>query len=100
AVMSLDIMAKNSPRDKNLAIEYAYAVGTAGGDTSQAEKILAELLRNSPNDGEVNQALKDLSARKTLDQGGYNELEGGQGSYRDILKDKQQATSLEQEARV
>ncbi len=100
AVMSLDIMAKNSPRDKNLAIEYAYAVGTAGGDTSQAERILGELLRNSPNDGEINQALKDLSARKTLDQGGYNALEGGQGSYRDILKDKEQATSLEQEQRV
>ena len=62
--------------------------------------MLAELLRSSPNDGELNQALKDLSARKTLDQGGYNALEGGQGSYRDILKDKQQAASLEQEQRV
>jgi tetratricopeptide (TPR) repeat protein len=100
AVMSLDTMVKNSPKDKNLAIEYAHAVGTAGGDTSQAERILAELLRQSPNDGELNQALKDLSARKTLDQGGYNALEGGQGSYRDILKDKDQAASLEQEQRV
>jgi tetratricopeptide (TPR) repeat protein len=100
AVMSLDILVKNSPKDKNLAIEFAYAVGTTGGDTGPAERILAELLRNSPNDGEVNQALKDLSARKTLDQGGYNALEGGQGSYRDILKDKQQAVSLEQEKRA
>src|SRR5208283_4911832 len=100
AVMSFDVLVMNSPKDKNLAIEYAHAVGTAGGDTSQAEKILADLLRHTPNDGELNQALKDLSARKTLDQGGYNALEGGQGSYRDILKDKQQATSLEQEQRV
>ena len=100
AVMSLDILVKNSPKDKNLAIEFAHSVGTAGGDTSAAERILAELLRNSPNDGELNQALKDLSARKTLDQGGYNALEGGQGSYRDILKDKQQSSSLEQEKRV
>ena len=38
--------------------------------------------------------------RKTLDQGGYNALEGGQGSYRDILKDKEQSVSLEQEKRV
>ena len=100
AVMSLDTMVKNSPKDKNLAIEFAHAVGTTGGDTGSAERILAELLRNLPNDGELNQALKDLSARKTLDQGGYNALEGGQGSYRDILKDRQQATSLEQEKRV
>ena len=100
AVMSLDTLVKNSPKDKNLAIEFAHAVGTTGGDTSQAERILGDLSRNSPNDGELNQALKDLSARKTLDQGGYNALEGGQGSYRDILKDKQQAASLEQEQRV
>jgi tetratricopeptide (TPR) repeat protein len=93
-------MVKISPKDKNLAIEYAHAVGIAGGDTSQAERVLAELLRSSPNDGELNQAAKDLSARKTLDQGGYNALEGGQGSYRDILKDKKEAASLEQEKRV
>ena len=100
AVMSLDTMVKNSPKDKNLAIEFAHAVGTTGGDTGPAERLLAELLRNSPSDGELNQALKDLSARKTLDQGGYNALEGGQGSYRDILKDKEQSVSLEQEKRV
>jgi tetratricopeptide (TPR) repeat protein len=58
------------------------------------------LLRETPNDGELNQALKDLSARKTLDEGGYAALEGGQGSYRDILKDKKEAVSLEQEKRV
>jgi tetratricopeptide (TPR) repeat protein len=99
-VLSLDILVKNSPKDKDLAIEFAHAVGTAGGDTGPAERILTELLRHSPNDGEINQALKDLSARKTMDQGGYNALEGGQGSYRDILKDKQQAVSLEQEKRT
>ena len=75
-------------------------MGTTGGDTGPAERILAELLLNSPNDGELNQALEDLSARKTLDQGGYNALEGGQGSYRDILKDKKESVSLEQEKRV
>jgi tetratricopeptide (TPR) repeat protein len=100
AVMSLENMVKNSPKDKNLAIEFAYAVGTTGGDTGPAERVLAELLDNSPNDGELNQALKDLSARKTLDQGGYNALEDGKGSFRDILKDKEQAVSLEQEKRV
>ena len=100
AVMSLETMVKNSPKDKNLAIEYAHAVGTTGGDTSGAERVLAEISRSFPNDGELNQALKDLSARKTLDQGGYNALEGGEGSFRDILKDKKEAVSLEQEKRV
>ena len=35
-----------------------------------------------------------------MDEGGYTALEGGQGSYRDILKDKKEAVSLEQEKRV
>jgi tetratricopeptide (TPR) repeat protein len=43
--------------------------------------------------------LKDLSARKTLDEGGYEALADGSGSYRDILKDKDEAVSLEQQNR-
>ena len=98
--MSLEILVKNSPKDKNLAIEFANSLSASGGDTRQGERILAELLRISPNDGELSQALKNLSARKTLDEGGYAALEGGKGSYRDILKDKKEAVSLEQEKRV
>ena len=98
--MSLEVLVKNSPKDKHLAIEFAEALSASGGDTRQGERILAELLRNSPNDGELNQALKNLSARQTMDEGGYSKLEGGQGSYRDILKDKKEAVSLEQEKRV
>jgi tetratricopeptide (TPR) repeat protein len=98
--MSLEVLVKNSPKDKSLAIEFANALSASGGDTRQGERILAELLRNSPNDGELSQALKNLSARQTMDEGGYAALEGGKGSYRDILKDKKEAVSLEQEKRV
>jgi tetratricopeptide (TPR) repeat protein len=87
-----------------LAIAFARALAAAGdvseGEHNRGEKILMDLLSETPNDGELNQALKDLSARKTLDQGGYAALEGGGGSYRDILKDKKEAVSLEQEKRV
>ena len=48
----------------------------------------------------MQQAQKNLSAHKTLDEGGYNALEGGEGSYRDVLRNKEEAVSLEQEARV
>ncbi|MGA9777108.1 MAG: tetratricopeptide repeat protein [Limisphaerales bacterium] len=98
--MSLEVLVKNSPKDKSLAIEFAEALSASGGDTRQGERILAELLRSSPHDGELNQALKNLSARQTMDEGGYSSLEGGKGSYRDILKDKKEAVSLEQEKRV
>jgi tetratricopeptide (TPR) repeat protein len=104
AVLSYETLAKHSPKDRNLAIDFAHALAAAGdastGEHNRGEKILMDLLRENPNDGELNQALKNLSARKTLDEGGYGALEDGEGSYRDILKDKKVAVELEQEKRV
>ena len=99
-VLSLETLLKNSPKDKGLAIEFADALAASGGDASRGEQILSDLLRARPGDGELSKALKNLSARKTMDKGGYSALEGGQGSYRDILKNKEEAVSLEQEKRV
>ena len=97
--LSYETLAKNSPKDKELAIEFARAV-SAIGEGSRAEKILMDLMRELPGDGDLRTALKDLSAQKTMVEGGYAALEGGGGSFRDILKDKKEATSLEQEKRV
>lgn len=98
AVMSLEILLRNSPRDKDVAIRLANALGDIG-EAPRAERILAELLRNNPGDNDLAQALKNLSARKTMDEGGYEALADGSGSYRDILKDKDEASALEQENR-
>src|ERR1700722_4302049 len=98
AVLSYETLAKHSPKDRNLAIEFAEALAAAGdvskGEHNRGEKILMDLLRENPHDGELNQALKNLSARKTLDQGGYGALESGEGSYRDVLRNKEEAVSL------
>ena len=98
AVLSLEILAANSPKDRDVAIKFANALADSG-EVGRAEKILADLYRSFPTDNDLAQALKDLSARKTLDEGGYEALADGSGSYRDILKDKEQAVSLEQQNR-
>ena len=98
AVMSLELLLLNSPKDKGLNIKLAEAWILAGEKT-KAENIFAELQREYPNDNEIFMALKNVSARKTLDEGGYEALSSGEGSYRDILKDKKEAVSLEQEKR-
>jgi tetratricopeptide (TPR) repeat protein len=98
-VLSYETLVKNSPKDKNLVIEYARTCAETG-NSGPGEKMLMDLIRENPTDGELNQALKDLSARKTLGEGGYGALEGGKGSYRDILKNKQEAILLEQEKRT
>jgi tetratricopeptide (TPR) repeat protein len=100
AVMSLEVLVKNSPRDKQLAIDYANKLAESGGDASAGERVLQELMRTSPYDPDLVQALKNLSASKTLDEGGYNALEGGGGSFRSILKNKEESVSIEQENRV
>src|SRR4051812_23621299 len=99
AVMSLDILFKNSPKDKNVAIQYANVLAETG-EAQRAERILMELASAMPSDAELHQALKDLSARKTLSEGGYDSLADGKGSYRDILRNPDEAKSLEQVNRV
>jgi tetratricopeptide (TPR) repeat protein len=98
ALMSLEILQRSAPKDAEIAIKYAYALG-ALGEAGKAEKLLSDLYSQNPTNNDLAQALKDLSARKTMDEGGYEKLADGSGSYRDILKDKEEAVSLEQEKR-
>ncbi len=95
AVLSLDFVYKNDPRDRTIALRLAEALAAAS-QIPRAESILVELQRSAPNDAGVTDALKNLSARRTMDEGGYENLAEGKGSYRDILKDKQEAVALEQ----
>jgi tetratricopeptide (TPR) repeat protein len=98
AVLSLEILAGNSPKDREVAIKFANALADTG-DVVRAENILAALSREFPADIELAQALKNISARKTMEKGGYDALAEGKGSYRDILKDADEAKQLEQENR-
>ncbi len=98
AVMSLEILAGNSPKDREVAIKFANLLADTG-EVVRGEKILAELSASYPGDTELSQALKNISARRTMQKGGYDALADGKGSYRDILKDKEEAVSLEQQNR-
>jgi tetratricopeptide (TPR) repeat protein len=98
AALSLEILLKNAPGDYNLNMQYGEALKQAG-DIAKAENHYVEMQRVFPHKPDVGQALKNLSARKTMDEGGYDSLADGQGSYRDILKNKDEAVQLEQEKR-
>jgi len=98
AVLSLQIVVKNSPKDEDAQKSLARAY-SAAGQGEKAEQILSELMRLHPGDLTLSEELKDISARKTLSEGGYEALSSGTGSYRDILKDKDEAVALEQEKR-
>jgi tetratricopeptide (TPR) repeat protein len=99
AVLSLEILFRNSPKDKEIGIQLANTLA-ATGEVKRAERILTNLQQELPGDNDVAQALKDISARNTMDEGGYDTLADGGGSYRDILRNKEEAISLEQQSRV
>jgi tetratricopeptide (TPR) repeat protein len=99
ACFAYEILLKASPRDYDLSMAYGEALAAAG-QVAKAEQVYQELQRSFPNKAEISMALKDLAAKRTLNEGGYEALAGGGGSYRDILKDKTEAVRLEQENRV
>ena len=98
AVMSLEILHKLDPKDKDVGMKLAEA-WAQGGNKSRAEQVLEGLRVVYPNDNDIFMALKNVSARKSLDDQGYGALASGTGSYRDILKDKAESVRLEQEGR-
>ena len=98
AVWSLELARKISPKDKDIGVALAEAY-VANNQVTEAEMVYAELLRANPTDGALSKAYRNLTANKTMSEGGYNNLAEGTGSFRDILKDKDEANKLEQEQR-
>lgn len=98
AALSLEIARKHSPNDKEIGLRLGEALARAG-QSAKAETVYRELERAYPNDQSILQSLKNVVAKRTMAEGGYDALSSGEGSYRDILKNKAEAVSLEQERR-
>ena len=99
AILSLEAIRQESPADKGVSIRLSEAY-TALGQNDKAESVFAALQRHHPNDPRLNEMAKNISAKRTLNEGGYETLADGKGSYRNILKDKGESARLEQESRI
>ncbi|HEX7654080.1 MAG TPA: tetratricopeptide repeat protein [Verrucomicrobiae bacterium] len=99
-LFTLQCMAVAAPSDRSVIMEYAQAVSDMRAEASLAEKLLNDLIRKSDYDADLLQLQKNLSAHKTMQEGGYDQIESGEASYRDILRNKEEAVSLEQENKV
>ena len=99
-VFALESLARISPKDKDVVMEFAQAVSETGANADAAEKILNDLVRASGYDSDLLQLQKNLSAHKTMKDGGYDKAGDEGSSFRDMLKNKDEAVALEQENKV
>lgn len=98
AILSLKVLVRQKPGDREVIMMLGEALAKEG-QVPEAERILGDLAAKNPADGELAMLLKNIAARRTMKEGGYDNLADGKGSYRDILKNKEEAVSLEQEKR-
>lgn len=98
AVLSLEMARRNAPKDQDIALRLAEAL-TVLGNVSRAMMIYEELQKLNPLDQDIAMAIKNLSATRTMAEGGYDKIDAN-SSYRDILKNKDEAVLLEQEGRA
>jgi tetratricopeptide (TPR) repeat protein len=98
AILSLEIVIKANPKDHEVIHELALAYAAAG-ETEKAGEKYDELIRLRPHDMKLTEEYKNLTARATMTEGGYDNIGNSQTSYRDIMKDQGEAVKLEQEQR-
>ncbi len=65
-------------------------------ETHKGRECFESIVNLRPNDPEAIKAFKDATALDTMHSGGWSSA----GSYRDVMKDAQEATRLEQQAKA
>ncbi len=95
AAQTLETYTKLSPRDTKAAHRLARAYSAMGKHDLELE-VYERLVQANPNDFDAQKGLKDATAHGAMAGGGWEEA----GSYRDVMKDKEEAVVLEQQSRV
>lgn len=95
AMFAMETLLENDPRD----VKVLHELGRLYHQYDQSHKaveIYNRISEINPVDLEASKLGKDASARASMKQGGWTEAE----SYRDLIKDKEVAVSLEQQNRI
>lgn len=96
AAFALETILEGSPKDIKVMHELA-GLYMKFGDPAKAVEIFRRILRESPNDLAAVKGEKDAEAAASMQRGGWEKEET---TYRDLIKDKDQAIALEQQSRV
>ncbi len=101
AAFALETLAEANPKDVKVLHELGEFFSSRG-DPARAVDIYTRITDINPSDLVANKRGKDAAARASMSSGGWDEVakSGGAKDYRDLMKDKEKAESLEQKSRV
>jgi tetratricopeptide (TPR) repeat protein len=94
-VLALQTLLEEKPRDTKILHELGRLYHDLG-DSEREVEIYNRITEADPTDAEALQLGKNASARGSMKTGGWTQAE----SYRDLIKDKEAAVSLEQQNRM
>ncbi|MEO5721706.1 MAG: tetratricopeptide repeat protein [Chthoniobacterales bacterium] len=94
-VLALQTLLEEKPRDTKILHELGRLYHSLG-ENDEAVKIYNRISEADPTDAEALRLGKDAAARGSMKSGGWTQAE----SYRDLIKDKELAVSLEQQNRM
>jgi tetratricopeptide (TPR) repeat protein len=94
-VFALETVLEENPRDLKVLHELARLYHEMGRNDAEVE-VYNRISAIDPLDAEASRRGKDASARASMSSGGWTQAE----SYRDLIKDKDMAVSLEQQTRM
>lgn len=95
ALMTLEVAREFYPKDSDI-LKRLGKLYLDNNLTHKGRDVYEVLLALHPNDPVILKAFKDASALDTMNKGGWSEA----GSYRDVMKDAEEATRLEQQAKA
>lgn len=99
AVQTLELAVEAEPA--NIALVRALGdLYAETGNHRQARNAYEKVVHARPHDGQTAKLLKEADARTSMQSGGWEEAEGKQGGYRELIKDKAVAEKLDIQAKA
>ena len=95
AAFALETLRQTRPNDVKLLKRMGEVYGRMGS-SDKARQAFEIVLKLKPDDADAFKAMKDATAQGALNKGGWEQ----EGDFRNKMKDKQEAKTLEQESRV
>jgi tetratricopeptide (TPR) repeat protein len=95
AIFALRTLLEENPRDVKVLYELGRVYHELG-DSDQEVEVYNQISAIDPLDAQALRLGKDASAHASMKRGGWTQA----GSYRDLIKDKEEAISLEQQSRL